>query len=274
MATNKDQLLQLIEFVQEISSQPGNEWFKGKLIETLIGNATPNNNIEKEVIAALSTNIESIHKYLLLDVVPIIDYSAVEDDIIRNQLYRDCLEMLKYRLGKINNHINFDEFCRYAHLQAEELINYFFYMKVDGDISQITKLISINKTKPEPPEHLSHIAYYTKLNAFAKLSKIDSKTKSTLIFINNLRNEMSHRNSLQIDNEDQILCDFEMNKLSGYVNFSSLSPAQTELYNKGKFIINKRLQDYDSIYDALRVLKDKVVALLIDQKLSKNAQVI
>jgi hypothetical protein len=127
MPQNKEDLDKLLLFISEIANEPNNEWFKAKLVTKIFEKQVVELDKSGNSDTIIADNIESIRRYLMLDVMPIIDYSDILDTRIRDQLYRDCIEMSKYRLGKINNCINFDEFCRYAHLQAEELLNYFYH---------------------------------------------------------------------------------------------------------------------------------------------------
>lgn len=257
----KDKLNKLILFIDETSKLEGNEWFKEALLsKLLLKNETDFEN--PDLIHNLIEKVDLIKKYLAIDVIPIIDYSEIEDSIVRTQLFRDSIEMAKYRHGKINNLINFDEFCRYAHYQAEELINY-FYSKKFTDISGVCSHIqsTIGNTFLKKPENLNHIDYFLKLKCFVKSNKITGKTKQTLEFLNTLRNEMSHRNSLQKEDDDSILieCKNIGLELMKYQNLAELDSSTKELFYKGKFIMNKRLQDYNAIYDALASLKKQVI---------------
>ena len=80
--------------------------------------------------------IEHIEKYLGLDYYvdnqkSIIDYSFIQEPEVRAQLISDNREMMRFRYGTRYHAISFDEFCRYAHLQAEMLLNYFYDKKED-----------------------------------------------------------------------------------------------------------------------------------------------
>lgn len=264
MKHKKESLTKLLQLIDEISTVPENEWFKEilckKFSTAVIGKSggnSPNDTLQK---------IVELHRFLMLDVVPIIDYSIIEDKVVQNQLYRDCIEMGRHRLGKINNVINFGEFCRYAHLQAEELVNYFFIKKFNDNIEQIVKFIKEYNWnyKPEKPATDIHHIYYTiKLTAFKNFSALSKNTFDDLYFLNDLRNELSHRNSFTANKEDEILKDFDkMGFSSKKLDWDSLSPEAKELYRKGKYIINKRKEDYLPIYKTLEELFQKVVSCL------------
>ena len=44
---------------------------------------------------------------------------------MRDKLYCDFREMMRYRYGTRSHKIDFEEYCRYAHFQLEALTNYF-----------------------------------------------------------------------------------------------------------------------------------------------------
>ncbi|MGM9794970.1 MAG: hypothetical protein ACI3ZZ_01945 [Candidatus Aphodosoma sp.] len=89
-----------------------------------------NVNSYTEVSSCVSGKVDKIEKYLGLDYLvdsqdSIIDYSFVNDKVVRNQLISDNREMLRFRYSTRYHEINFKEYCRFAHMQAEMLINYF-----------------------------------------------------------------------------------------------------------------------------------------------------
>ena len=89
--------------------------------------------------------LKHIESYLGLDYYvdgqpSLIDYSFVSEAEIRAQLISDNREMMRYRYGTRFHTISFDEFCRYAHLQVEMLLNY-FYDKKDSNLEDVKKHI-------------------------------------------------------------------------------------------------------------------------------------
>ena len=83
-------------------------------------------------IAENNDKINRIEKYLGLDYSvdaqnSVIDYSYIKDEKVKNQLISDNREMMRFRYGTRYHEIDFDEFCRFAHLQAEMLLNYYYY---------------------------------------------------------------------------------------------------------------------------------------------------
>jgi hypothetical protein len=257
---SKESLEKLLTLIDEICKKEENFWFKESLMTLLLKTETKSDIIIK---------LKAIEKYLKIDGLEIIDYSNISNEKVRNQLFRDSVEMSKYRLGKINDTINFDEFCRYAHLQAEELINYYYSEKFYGNLYYVKEFIL--KHLPtyklrETITSLNEINYSSKLSAFIKEYKLEKgQLKSTLEFLSNLRNELSHRNSNEINDDGAILTQIQIKNLdvsSSYINYSLTSKEDQKLFTKGRFIYLKRKQDYNEILVNLNYLKEAILLVI------------
>ena len=209
------------------------------------------------------------HKYLSIDSEKLIDYSEFREPA-REQLFRDCLEMIRHEKGIASNRINYLEFVRYAHLQAEELLNYFYSVRFNKEISKIMEFVQINYqtpyTKAITPSNLNQLDYRSKLMAFANSTNMPSEMRTLLITYSRLRNEISHRNSLldSIEDETMVECVKE-GILKGsklYINFKTASKEQIDLYNKALLIMNKRNADFAPAYQMLENLKRMVLTCL------------
>lgn len=111
----------LANHIQEICNLTLDQGFKQKLKDKLCIDC----GFTRDDNDQLNLKLNWIAKYMQIDGSDRIDYSKIRNKLIRDQLNRDCIEMTKHRLGQHNYTINFDEFCRYGQLQAEELINYY-----------------------------------------------------------------------------------------------------------------------------------------------------
>lgn len=258
----KESLEKLLLLIDEICKEEDCLWFKNKLAFKFTNNIITNES-------DFNHKLNSIEKYLKIDGLEIIDYSEIKNEIVRTQLFRDCIEMSKYRLGKINDTINFDEYCRYAHLQAEELINYFFNEKFSGNLDCVQDFIEKNSKfykRNEKINSLNQINYLPKQTAFFKAYELEKgPLKPTIEFLNNLRNELSHRNSLDFINEDQILCQLKDKNIeisNSYIDYKNNPKEDVDLFKKGRFIYLKRKQDYKDILTNLNYLKEAVILLL------------
>lgn len=179
MAQSKEELDALLKFIKELTDKPENKWFEEKLKEEDTIKRTPfipNNNSEtiRADIEKLKLKVEKIEKYLGLDfridnMESIIDYSNIEDEVTRNQLISDNREMLRYRWGTRSHKEDFYEFCKYAHFQAEMLLNYLYEPLGSATIEDCTNHIrQFNKIAKfdEKTKTVSDISYSYKLWAF------------------------------------------------------------------------------------------------------------
>lgn len=229
------------------------------------------------------TNIE---KYLGLDFylddndnyVPIIDYSYITDNDIRLRLISDSREMLRNRFGTRNHKQDFKEFCRFAHLQCEMLINYYYNTKNSGNIESIKKHIQQYNKKANFTDksinNISAIAYMVKLWAFRAEFESQNKKEISKKFklyygqerrfcfdylsvINTIRNEESHRSPSEAKNNN--LKDLK----------DEMTDCGTKFYNDGciSFIdFNSRANDLKQQYTYKLFLATqpfaKVIAIL------------
>jgi hypothetical protein len=149
--------------------------------------------------------IVHIEKYLGLDyytdsMPSVIDYSYIHEIDVRAQLISDNREMLRFRYGTRFHEILFEEFCRYAQLQAEMLINYFYYHKETTIADAIDHIIRHNTTAiiDKSIFTLTSIPFSSKLWAFCNEFKL-KKAKETFDFVRDVRNHQSHRNPNELD---------------------------------------------------------------------------
>ena len=180
-----------IEKIKLLSKQ--NEEFNQemqKLFGKTVSASEYNNNDER---------IAHIERYLGLDyyvdsVGSIIDYSFIKETDVRTQLISDNREMLRFRYGTRFHEIIFEEFCRYAQLQAEMLINYFYYHKepiIKDAIGHIKKY-NVKATIDDNIPTLASVSFGVKLWAFCEEFKL-KKVKETFDNIRDVRNNQSHR---------------------------------------------------------------------------------
>lgn len=185
MAQNKEHLNRLLKFIKQLINEPGNDDFVNGLRMLL---NIPTNN----------TKLIDIEKYLGLDyeldnVIPNIDYSFISEPYIRNQLDSDFREMLRYRYGVRSHKIDFSEYCRFAMLQVEQLLNYYYKKKFTSN-EEIFDYISLNAPwfKIEKVDSVKSLSLSVKLSAFS--TNLEKKLRDCLDFTREVRNEQSHRN--------------------------------------------------------------------------------
>ncbi len=265
MKYKKESLIKLIKLVKEISNQPGNDWFLESLQNKVSGNIVVSNSIDQ----SLEAKINLIRDYLSIDLNRVIDYSHFEEPA-KESLFRDCIEMGRFEKGTPSHKIDFGEFCRYAHLQGEEMINYFFNKISNQNINIIEHFIQEKVAGYKPtkkPTVIHHIFYTHKLSAFKSISQLSKKSIDVFWFLNEYRNELSHRNSLTTSSDDKDLVLYEKSGFIGtQLDFQKLDYKQKEIYNRGKYIITKRKKDFNLIYDSLEELKNKIIDSLSKMK--------
>lgn len=153
------------------------------------------------VLPANDERIGKIEKYLGLDYSvdsqkSTADYSFVKMDDVRNQLVSDNREMMRFRYGTRYHEIDFDEFCRYALLQSEMLLNYYYDVTCQSDLNAIIDHIKRYNPQAEGIDKvpsLSSISFIIKLWAFKNEHGMGSNLSYMLSNVRDVRNDQSHR---------------------------------------------------------------------------------
>lgn len=291
MAQNKEQLEKLLRFIKLLVDEPGNEEFAANL-RKMLGINPPGLNVDNK-------KIDEIEKYLGLDyrldsASPIIDYSFVVDEYVRERLNSDNREMLRFRFGLRGHKEDFKEVCRFAVLQEEMLLNYFLTKKFssfDQIQSYLYKQIesyynrrlekntsAYKKINDEKERELNKIndysAYeYIPLSTKQKAVSQDFGENRILEYARMVRNELSHRSTEQ-EIEDVIPDKLYLESLgvkiskSGYIdplqftNSASLS---------AKVLSDKRYWDFKYKIWKSKKNSDEVIAAL--QSFAGNVKV-
>jgi hypothetical protein len=199
MASNKEHLKLLLEFISKILEQEGNEWFHDELAILFSKKFKSEKDTGIKLSAITIKELGSIEKYLDEGLIPIIDYRNISDKRVKLQLERDAIEMGKCRLSNFSDSISFEKFCKYAHFQSEELINYYFFVSSNGDVEKvktdITTYSEISIDQLSKSNSISSIPHYMKLWALSKKLNILTEYNFTLGNIAKVRNLEIHRDS-------------------------------------------------------------------------------
>lgn len=232
--------------------------------------------------------ISHIEKYLGLDyyldsMESIIDYSFIKESDIRENLISDNREMLRYRFGTRSHKVDFEEFCRYAQLQAEMLLNYYYSIEdntIENIISHI-KRYNANAIISDNTKSLTSISFRVKLWAYE--GEFNINVKDTFDHIREVRNNQSHRTpqnkSFSVEAYRKKLLDWNIvlrndgafdwyqtkkNAVAYNIYESKVkNTREFELYNYTLWYNNK---PYDDIVDKLRNLSQSVKNNLKPQK--------
>ena len=249
MEFTEEHITQLLSFVEDVYKRVP-EFAKG---------------VRKIVNGESSTEIKSqkldkIEKYLSLDygiddvVNP--DYSFISDAQIRDTLNSDYREMLRFRYGTREHSVNFGEFARYANLQMEMLVNY-YYAKVYGDDPEAI----LNALQANDP-NIEFLSLYAKINGLKWEFNWYYYDIRDLLNIIKVRNEESHRSpgtlAIEIENREK-----EFNKLKAKKNLTSTeADKKDELKKKiGSLKSFKKWLDplpFDEVSAAIKKLSDRV----------------
>lgn len=227
--------------------------------------------------------IRKIEKYLGLDysidsLKSTIDYSFIQMDDVRNQLISDYREMMRFRYGTRYHEIDFDEFCRYALLQAEMLLNYYYDIMNHSNLEAIISHIKTYNTKASissDVKTLSSIPFNVKLWAFKAELNMGYSLYTMLDNIRMVRNELSHRSIIKahfdIDEYQTVLKGYGMPLYAnGFVNTKILGKdyvvknifdtkiAKTEQYKEYRFMLWYIPKPFGSIITGIEELSQLV----------------
>lgn len=208
MNERKEHLKLLLEFITKILEQEGNEWFHDELAILFSKKFKSEKDTGIKLSAITLKELGSIEKYLDEGLIPIIDYSMVSDERVKFQLERDAIEMGKTRLSNYLGPISFEKFCKYAHFQSEELINYYFFKTTKGNVEivkhKIVEYTDVKRDKIQNCLSISSIPYYMKLWALFNKENLNKSHNFTLSNIAKVRNLEIHRDSTsQVDEKLQ-----------------------------------------------------------------------
>lgn len=233
--------------------------------------------------------LKHIESYLSLDYYvdgqpSLVDYSFVPEAEIRAQLISDNREMMRYRYGTRYHVISFIEYCRYAHLQVEMLLNYFYDKLESGDLKAIKAHITrYNKNAQiSDAKSLSSISYNSKLWSFCEEFSIEIKYKICLDNIREVRNQSSHRSlggeeqTMEEGRKKLINMGIPLHPKDGYVQIAKLKEGtnafnlynsmvkNTDWYRGYKVLIWMAQQEqYDNIMEAIRLISSTIKQSLV-----------
>lgn len=252
----KENLDRLLTLLPHLLKAEGNEWFKSE-VKKIVRESEVEVKEGKDTLHVYS---ELGDQYLISPALLLIDYSDIPDKVVREKLNADCFEMARCRLGR-GNHAHtpdFDEYCRHAHLQIEELINYYYQKKFDDNIEEIKKdILSFNKFalgKIESTKELSWVSFIYKMWAVINKFGLGKDAKNIMPKLAKLRNDLSHRTSLTKKKDEQIFEEYE--KKNGLFRDMDPSVAHPDEIN---LILFRKEARWDDVVAVITKLKDKIV---------------
>lgn len=265
----KENLDRLLMLLPHLLKAEGNEWFKAA-VKKLVRESDGSSVAVQDTLHSYS---EVGDYYLIINPHAwLIDYDDIPDEKVRTQLKVDCFEMARNRLGR-GNHAHtpdFDEFCRYAQMQIEELLNYFYNKKFPNIISSKEfigkyypttekenergeKFLDSYKPKSDNSTKINQITFKHKSGAFFSYAKVSKNLAYTISKINSLRNKISHRSTSEAQNEDELINNFYKNNLNWKGKYKPFELQVIEF---------RRDKNWEEVVSAIVEIKTKVTALI------------
>ena len=284
MGQDKEQLVKLLQFVKELYDHPDNTVFTEGIREMVLEDREFRKQLRTspEWLSPDPGSLQRIETYLSLDFAidekSLPNYLLIKDGSVREKLIADFREMLRCQYGTRNHKIDFAEFCRYAVLQMEMLVNYYFEKKFSGDINGIVAEIrasSPNYTPYPGLENVSEIALKTKLYAVRNAFAWNRSDLAPYINAVDVRNKQSHR-SLKVDRdsiretEERLKSAGAWNEKFGKPSFAKNEDGVTkaaaaigqDALNEYNFQVWYDNQPFDEVVKSLKVLTEKIADTL------------
>lgn len=196
MGQNKEQLKKLLNFIDSLSKQKGNEWFVSELQKRY------GERKSTEVWEDVADDIKYIGDILGIRANVSIDYSFISHETLKKQLTIDNLRMENAVLDlKENNEVErFYNFCVNTFYQIENLINYFYFIRYPNPDDLFSHITNINPRfiRSEKHKTIADIEISVKLYCFGIefFPSVTGSADSTMFIAQDLRkvrNEGSHR---------------------------------------------------------------------------------
>lgn len=262
------ELQRLITTIEKQQNERNNRFLK------LIEENPPKVDMEKLIRDFLSADVTDV----------LIDYSFILNSRVRRQLIVDNTLMEKQRIGLISGKPDFFEFCRSAHCQMEELLNYYYERRFKSIDDFNRHIESLSKTKTneegdsekvkEPFKYVSECSYAQKhfflmkeKGISLKGPKADNKYSSVRGNINNIRNKYLHRSSMESTADDEVIEKYSCLKNQIIVikektsqgheitNDEQLQMEEYKKLEKDYFIIRfRREENWDEVRNAIKNL--------------------
>ena len=269
MNLDKKQLKEFLQLLEALLSVEGNEWMKDELISVLNRKGI-SLNLSEDLGKNYSPKIDKIWEYMSLDTPLLVDYSLFPESI-RWQLERDELEMRKYRFGKVlmdknvGFRVEYEEFCRCAVLQVEQLIN--FYLLTKFKDKKLNSTLFNSKIKPYIQDYEEYKDYWgsfqdislsVKITYFIEFFKMDDDIKKCLKNIRKVRNILSHR-SVVLKNRSEIKSEYKEVLSKDY---ELLTDAERKRLSEYWVLIFIKKSNFDIVVKSLLNIVYKVVKSL------------
>jgi hypothetical protein len=278
MGQDKKNLTKLLDFVKDLYDHPDNKEFVAGIRAMVM----QDKEFKKELLEPMASfnpdALSRIEKYLSLDYridsMEMPDYSLIKDKEIQDRLTSDFREMMRYRFGTRNHKIDFPEFCRYAALQIEMMVNYYYDKRFGSDIVQITSaVVEGNVSEVDGKSYYTPSPYLAVVSDIPLKSKVNALQKQfgwqynkTVVYTRTIevRNRQSHRSLLKNVDLIKEIENNPANKGADGKFDSSLAKANVDPKKMNEYWFQVWLDQrpFDKIIKALAVLCETVAKSL------------
>ena len=224
------QLTKLLAFVKDLYDNPDNKEFAAGIQSIVISDKDFMERYREATATGDPGALQKIESYLSLDFKIdselLEDYSFITDEGVRRQLLSDYREMLRYQFGTRSHKVDFLEFCRYAHLQTEMLINYYLETVFKGNFTAMVN--AMREAYPDfkvsdQASSASDIYLKSRLYFIGGVLDLPKKDVTAFIHVYEVRNRQSHR-SLRLNRDiiaeiGEKLKDPQLKKKDGNIDY-------------------------------------------------------
>jgi hypothetical protein len=255
---SKAELEKFLDFIEDVSSRSGNDWFGRSLIQRLGSNFSMKSNS----LGPENSQIKDIYEYCIANVLEqqaVNFYKWVDDVSLRETLILDFIRMEKFRRED-----RFEDFCLAAFQQVEAMVNFVINtneeylvrgadelhklafsrfsptvrkkIKVDGNTvgeylfgNKSIKPLAVNVENSfqrpigrwEAFQRVKLMVYYHHYDGEMNYSEVDTQF-SIFIKLKNMR-DANHRNTETVeDRKQREVEDIRSNRTKYYIKFSDL----------------------------------------------------
>ena len=144
-----------------------------------------------------------------------LDYSFIQSTAVKDMLVSDFREMMRYRYGTRSHKADFTEFCKYAHYQLEELVNYFMEAWSLNEHDEVDIAIAKQNIEDNWPEKWSKPIFRKEVNAIVDIDYYHKAT-AVLTYLGISNNVVSNQYETSYSTET-IYIPFFLNDVVSYI---------------------------------------------------------
>ena len=237
MQYDSEHLKKLLDFIERIYNDKDCSEFAVALRDIVGTDSLSSGNMR-------DGKIDKIEHYLALDYgldsVINHDYDFIADKNVRDTLNADWREMMRIRYGLREHKIDFEEYARFACLQVEMLLNYYYLKTYGNSIATLDAIKQNYLNDPNTTFKPELMSLNLMVNNLQYEFGWDYRAKLPLLNIVEVRNGESHRSPEEFKKSERSL-EKSINQLKIK---PSLSPDEEKELNK----LKKELKNLRAFY--------------------------